>query len=361
MQTLLWIGFSQSLFIAILMFAKKESSLPDKVLSGFLTLLSIEFLTCGIDYFIYHEPLLSSSFLLFNPAWYIYIRALTQHNFRLKLSQLLHLAPFAGFEISAYVLREPLALNNFFEHDDQFTFRVLFGIANIASWLIYHPLSLRRVHRHRIRLHNEKSTINSGENLGWVLFVSIFYVVYTILAVGIAIVIFTQDINPLSPHFFNYSALLLMMYVLGFYGLRQPALPVEVQHPVPPVPYQHSRLSEASKNTIAEKILKYFETEKPWLQADFNLSALSAAIEVPNYQITEVLNSRLGYNFFQFVNSYRVKDVQKMLSDPKNNFSIEAIGYECGFASKSAFYSVFKKMTRLTPVEYRAKTPDFKT
>jgi DHA3 family macrolide efflux protein-like MFS transporter len=59
------------------MFAKKESSVSDKILSAWLTLLAIEFMTCGLDYIIFNEPLLSSSFLLFNPALFLYVKSLT--------------------------------------------------------------------------------------------------------------------------------------------------------------------------------------------------------------------------------------------------------------------------------------------
>jgi hypothetical protein len=62
MNTLAWIGFTQSLFAAVLMFTKKNSSLPDKILSGWLTLLAIEFLTCGLDHSVYGEPLLVEFF-----------------------------------------------------------------------------------------------------------------------------------------------------------------------------------------------------------------------------------------------------------------------------------------------------------
>ena len=102
MNTIAWIGFSQSLFAAILMFTKKERSLSDKILSGWLILLSIEFLTCGLDYELFSQPLLSSSFLLFNPALYLYISSLTRPSFRLKWLQLFHLLPFVVFELYAY-------------------------------------------------------------------------------------------------------------------------------------------------------------------------------------------------------------------------------------------------------------------
>jgi len=80
-------------------------------------------------------------------------------------------------------------------------------------------------------------------------------------------------------------------------------------------------------------------------------------LKIPKYQLTEVLNSDIGKSFFHFVNFYRVDAVKQMLADPKNKYSIEAIGYECGFSSKSSFYTVFKNMTGETPVSFRNSIP----
>lgn len=66
----------------------------------------------------------------------------------------------------------------------------------------------------------------------------------------------------------------------------------------------------------------------------------------------------IGKNFFQFVNSYRIEAVKKILLEPKLKYSIEAIGYECGFNSKSSFYTVFKNLTGETPVAFRKKALD---
>ena len=49
-----------------------------------------------------------------------------------------------------------------------------------------------------------------------------------------------------------------------------------------------------------------------------------------------------------------VAGAKKFLAEPKyNDYNIEAIGFECGFNSKSAFYMAFKKFTNATPSEFK--------
>jgi len=353
MITIAWIGFCQSLFAAILMFTKKESSLPDKILSGWLTLLAIEFMACGLDYEIFGKPLLSSSFLLFNPSLYLYVSSLTRPKFKLQWLQLLHLLPFILFEIFIYLFKEPFSLDTFFLHDKYFIFRIIFASATILSWCVYNPLSLVLVHKHRMYLQNEWSNIERNESLGWVLVLAIFYVVYCVCAVIITVFAYLNNWNPLTPHIYNYSTMLVLIYIMSFYGLRQQVVSKQLLIDEPLTPYKNSTLSAEKKQKIQQKILVYFEKEKAYLNPELSMNVLSEYLNIPKYQITEVLNTEIGKNFFQFVNYYRVEAVKKMLADPKNKFSIEAIGYDCGFFSKSSFYTVFKSITGETPVSYR--------
>lgn len=357
MDTIAWIGFSQSLFAAILMLTKKDNSLPDKILSGWLTLLAIEFLTCAIDHEIFGQSLLSSSFLLFNPALFLYVNSLTRPNFRLKWIHLLHLLPFVVFELMAYIALEPFEMDKFFVRDDNFIYRLSFGLANFVSWTVYNPLSMLLVHKHRISLQNEQSNIEKNDNLGWVLSVSIFYVLYCVLAAILGIVVYFSTMNPHLPHIYNYSVLLFLIYLLSFYGLRQriafSGIEALGQDDVQIESSKPSNLNEETKELIKVKLLNYFEEEKAYLNPDLSMDLLASLLQTPKYHITEVLNADLGMNFFRFVNSYRVEAVKEMLTEPALNYSIEAIGYECGFASKSAFYSCFKDVTGYTPVAYR--------
>ncbi|MDD4992194.1 MAG: helix-turn-helix domain-containing protein [Paludibacter sp.] len=354
MNTLVWIGFCQSLFAAILLFSKRNRSASDTILSIWLVLLSIDFISCALNYEIFKRPMLTSSFLLFNPALYLYIKSLTNPRFRVKWLQLLHLLPFLFFETYMYIIKQSFSLTTFFLPDHNFIFRLFVGSATIISWCIYNPLSLVLVHKHRMNLRNEMSTIERNENLGWVLAVGIFYVVYCILALLITVVAFYAKLNPATPHIYNYIALLILIYCTSFYGLRQKAVS-QLMHLNEPqdVPYKNSNLSIETKESIKKKIINYFENEKAYLNPELNMTIVSESLKIPKYQITEVLNIEIGKSFYQFVNQYRVEAVKAMLSDSNNKYSIEAIGYDCGFSSKSSFYTVFKSMTGETPVSFR--------
>jgi AraC-like DNA-binding protein len=353
METIAWLGFSHGMFTAIVLLSKKRQSLSDKILSAWVALLAIEFLTFVVDYKVYGVPLLSSSFLLLNPAFYIYSSTLVGGPFKLRPIQLLHLVPFLLFEILAYVIQEPYRLTHFFESDGTLWFRFLFGIGSIVSWIGYNWATFHLIFRHRERLKNEFSTIESNKRIGWLVFIVLFYNLYCLAAMAIAVLVIVIQIGfPLSP-VYNYSAMLLFILVFGIYGLRQEeiytSLPGEI---TVSEKYSKSGLAPQIKVEIQKRLLEYFTRKRPYLNPELNMTMLSDQLNVPKHQLTEVLNSLIGKNFFQFVNEYRVEAVKKMLV--KNpGYSIEAIGYECGFNSKSSFFTVFKNISGVTPMQYK--------
>ena len=67
------------------------------------------------------------------------------------------------------------------------------------------------------------------------------------------------------------------------------------------------------------------------------------------------VNKKVGKNFYDFVNQYRLEEFKRLLSDPKNrNLTLLSLAIDCGFNSKSSFNRHFKKVTGQTPSQYFA-------
>lgn len=357
MEVIAWIGLSQALFSGLLTLTKGHKSISDRLLSAWLFLLAVEFLTFGLESEIFPNfVLLSNSFLLFNPALYLYTRSLTDRRFKLKWIQLLHLLPYSFFKIAAWVIKEPQSLETYFQNDHTLWFRIVFGIVGIISWAVYLSLTSVILTKHRIRLKNEFSSIDLFKRLGWIYFIVITYILYC-LSVFLWGLLNAVSWTTMSITIYNYSVLLFFIYIFGFYGLKQSDI---FKRPVAEdgnngknIKTQGLLLSIEVSERIEKKLKHYFANNKPYLHPDLSMSILAEQLKIPKHHLTEVLNKNLGKNFFQFVNEYRVEEVKKHLSNPKNLYSIEAIGYECGFNSKSTFFSVFKNITGQTPKEFQ--------
>ncbi|HLO43167.1 MAG TPA: helix-turn-helix domain-containing protein [Leadbetterella sp.] len=96
------------------------------------------------------------------------------------------------------------------------------------------------------------------------------------------------------------------------------------------------------------------EKEKPYLNTDLTIKNLADLINLPAYQVSELLNKGFNKTFYDFVNYYRIEEAKSQLLNPENDYlTLDGIGNNCGFKSKSTFFAIFKKFTNKTPSEYR--------
>jgi AraC-like DNA-binding protein len=101
------------------------------------------------------------------------------------------------------------------------------------------------------------------------------------------------------------------------------------------------------------KVLKFFDTEKPYLNPELTLSDLSDTLKTNTSVLSQVINSGFNKNFNDFVNEYRLEAFkQKIQSGDYQHLTLLAIAFECGFNSKTTFNRAFKKATGLMPSEY---------
>ncbi len=105
-----------------------------------------------------------------------------------------------------------------------------------------------------------------------------------------------------------------------------------------------------------EKVRHALELQETYKESGMNLQLFSKALDVPSYLITRSVKELYGKTFPETLNHFRVEKMKQMLLDPKKeHLKIEALAYEVGYASPSAFYAAFKKSTGQTPTAFQKK------
>ncbi len=78
-----------------------------------------------------------------------------------------------------------------------------------------------------------------------------------------------------------------------------------------------------------------FQIEKIHRNDRLTLDTLSERLGLQPYQLSGIINGRVGKSFSDFVADYRVEDAKKRLSDPGEVANILNIAFDAGFGTKA--------------------------
>lgn len=104
----------------------------------------------------------------------------------------------------------------------------------------------------------------------------------------------------------------------------------------------NKKIEQKEFDKINQKLIQLMEDEKLFQNLDLKLESLARQLSISRHFLSQILNENLNKNFHQYINDYRIDEACKVLKENKQ-FSIEAIGYEVGFNSRSSFFAAFKK------------------
>jgi AraC-like DNA-binding protein/ligand-binding sensor protein len=88
---------------------------------------------------------------------------------------------------------------------------------------------------------------------------------------------------------------------------------------------------------------------------DLSLGQVARAVNTSTFYFCKVFKKSTGINFTDFVSRVRIEKAKNLALNP--NLRISEIAFEVGFQSLTHFNRVFKKITGLSPTEYRAQLP----
>lgn len=165
------------------------------------------------------------------------------------------------------------------------------------------------------------------------------YLSVLLICSGFALSLFTNYI--LGP--LNFS---IVFYLISAYYLLN-AQKVKKVSPT-------KKIEQADFDKINQKLTRLMESEQLYKNPDMKLEVLARQLSISRHLLSQLLNEQLNKNFHQYINDYRIQEACQMLKE-NQPYSIEAIGQEVGFHSRSSFFAAFKKKTGMTPSKYRAQ------
>ena len=146
----------------------------------------------------------------------------------------------------------------------------------------------------------------------------------------------------LSFSFVFYALTLLLL----FYKRRDQLLFLETKK------YQSNKLDDTEAKEISNRLENLFEKESLFLDSNLSLQKVAELLNVSSVKLSQTLNEHCRTNFNDYINSRRITKAKEIIEN-QSEYTFEAIAMDCGFNSKSTFYSAFKKHMGMTPSQFR--------
>lgn len=167
--------------------------------------------------------------------------------------------------------------------------------------------------------------------------------------------VFNQlPISTFTGFFFSIIPIVIIIFPEILYGMpRASASPTAIDEDVLPIGIQQENIIEDPFSETALRILNYMEEEKPYLNPKFSINDIIENLAIPKHHVYYCFNNIIQTKFTVLRTNYRIAHAKGLLLSKKVDvMTIEGIGLESGFASKSNFFAVFKEATRLSPYDF---------
>lgn len=310
----------------------------------------------------------------FSVSLYFYVRALTSSDPKLSMRDWLHLLPFvAGFIcLLPTLMLSGDARRGVADVDLSDGFQRLIETGDNAFWIVwiitlgvYGVLCIRRLIAHKHNIRDVFSDLE-GKTLRW-----LDGLVATILILSLIVIV--DEIRILMDHSSIRDGLASLVYSValagsfGVFALRAvPPLPqwsesvIEHEQPVAGVddsnsdiikPYARSGLQRDDIDRYAARLEKRMAEGQLWREHALNLQRLASEVAISPIHLSEVLNTKIGMSFYDYVNQCRIRDACEQLI--QTDLSVIEISESVGFNAKSTFNTSFKKVTGQTPSQWR--------
>jgi AraC-like DNA-binding protein len=363
-NSIIFAGILQGfIFALIIVLSKKYKSKSTLFLAGLITSFSLN----NLQYYIADIGLISSEFFynylfipwcLIIPAFfYRYIARSLYPEKKTTFKQKLLFVPFYIGLFLCVLYKIFVGLNY---REDVLNF--FYPIPNIIEFLaiIFNQIiyTVVFIQIRKIEKNTHDFTIDAIQiRLSWLKKIVLFLFVLTFIWLFLMIktVITDTKVN-FYPLWIGIS---IITYWLGYIGIYKFGIIEERKNLK-----KYSKETNANYSIIEKQKSNHIISlehliidQKLFLDSDLTLDKIAEELNLSKSYLSRIINAELGTGFVEYVNTLRIEEAKSYLLNPDfSNYTLEAIGIEAGFNSKSAFYSSFKKITGQTPSEFKKDT-----
>ena len=392
MQVLLYIGISQALFIAFFIGMKKKKSVSDFLICLWLILLAMPLVTKLLSPSVLNISVFELKFnfaftLTYGPLIWLYTQALVQPKPHQYKQYAFHGIPFILITLVQILFSEQ-AYYPSFKHGPETLLDKSIGVFTFSSIFIYAVATLYALNKHSSAIMNHYSALPLTVSLNWLKWL-------TLIFLGLFLLPFIASALNV-PELLKSRGLVYtgFIYCLSYFALKQPQLfqqetvtahqaSLSSSQPEPESlqnmasldntqafevkqddmgvvtekkqdKYLKSGLTPDQSQYYCQQLKEYMKSKQPYLDADITIEILAKNLNISRHHLTQTLSEQENKNFYLYINEYRIRSVIAKMSDIKRQKdTLLTLAYESGFNSKSTFNTAFKKVTGMTPSQYR--------
>ena len=330
------LGIFHGIFIAVLLLThNKFSNYGNRILAVLMILLSLrvgksvvlEF-TNNLELIYIYLGLCLLTFI--GPIFLLYCKAIIHHQLSIQPKDFLHFLPGVLFILLGIVIW------------DQPITSISVPVALIIFIVIYSHLLIYLL-KSKFQIINKTPNLPQSQKVKEWLNV-LFYGL--VLIWGIYVLNLFEEKIPyiIGPVFYS-----LIVYLITYLAISKKYLEV-----ISGLKYKNTGTDDKEVEQLFSLIENVVKGEKLFLNPDVSLGMLSKILKVSPQKISLIINSKLGYNFNEYINRHRITQSLEIIKNPRSNsLTIASISIDSGFNSLSSFNTSFKKFVGKTPSAYR--------
>ena len=325
------IAILQGIFLAVALVNRREKY-KSPIFGLFIgCIVSVVLFSLGDDdynlvvsearWFVFHEPLMITFFFLF-------IRYSNTEKQAFNKYDILFFLPYL-----IYITFETLSTPPYFEGSDTLESIAEFIELSFLGMLMYSIYEIITYHKNKWLL-------------AFIVPLTLFYAIDIVSSFFL-----NSDTSIFSLD--SYGIFLIAVFLFYFFTYQLIIAPNEIL-PTVDHKYKSSKLSQAKVDSIKRALTLLMTEEKLFTNQNLNVNEVAEELGISRQKLSEVLNIHMGLRFQDLLNQYRTEEFIKYLQQESYaNYTMFGIAMEAGFSSKSSFNATFKKVTGLTPSQYK--------